>query len=280
MHGQDRLGPDRYRVGMSLLETRELRYFVAVAEELHFGRAARRLSIAQPPLSRAIKQLEHRLGVALLDRSGGRVALTAAGITLFEEGRLALAAVEAAATRTRRAGQPRLILAIKAGIDGGLLPEILSVYGREPGALPVEMLVGGYAEQSTAVRAGRADLALVHGRAPDLQGLDSAELFIEPQVAVLPPGHRLAGHAKVCLADLAGEPMPACQPLQLMQLIALGRAVAVVPESVRNQIRRDLACVPVVDAAPTPVLLAWPQGSRSRDVATFVRAAATVAAAA
>ncbi|NED37050.1 LysR family transcriptional regulator, partial [Streptomyces sp. SID8499] len=78
------------------METRELRYFVAVAEELHFGRAAQRLGIAQPPLSRAIAALERRLGADLLERGSRGVALTGAGAVLLREARAALDAVEAA----------------------------------------------------------------------------------------------------------------------------------------------------------------------------------------
>lgn len=89
---------------MDTLEIRELRYFVAVAEELHFGRAAERLGMAQPPLSRAIQQLERRLGVCLLERNRRGVRLTAAGEVLLHEGRAALDATTAAARRTRRAG--------------------------------------------------------------------------------------------------------------------------------------------------------------------------------
>src|SRR3954470_3058009 len=102
------------------VETRELRYFMAVAEELHFGRAAERLGMAQPPLSRAIQQLERRLGVALLERNRRGVSLTGAGEILLQEGRAALDATTAAVRRTRRAGSPggprdRLVLAVKAG---------------------------------------------------------------------------------------------------------------------------------------------------------------------
>ncbi len=86
------------------METRELRYFVAVAEELHFGRAARRLAIAQPPLSRAVGRLERRLGVQLLERTSHGAVLTAAGVVLLAESRAALDAVDAAERRTRRAG--------------------------------------------------------------------------------------------------------------------------------------------------------------------------------
>ena len=88
------------------LETRELRYFVTVAEELHFGRAAERLGIAQPPLSRAIRQLERRLGVTLLERNRRGVTLTGAGQVLLDEGRAILDATAAAARRTRRAADP------------------------------------------------------------------------------------------------------------------------------------------------------------------------------
>src|SRR4051812_46241817 len=109
------------------METRELRYFVAVAEELNFGRAARRLGIAQPPLSRAIQQLERRLGVTLLERTSRTVALTEAGSVLLREGRAALYAIEAADRRTRRAGavRPGLVLVTKAGASGELLAKML-----------------------------------------------------------------------------------------------------------------------------------------------------------
>jgi DNA-binding transcriptional LysR family regulator len=278
---------------MDVVETRELAYFLAVARELHFGRAAEGLGIAQPPLSRAIGRLERRLGVRLLERTSRRVTLTPAGETLLAEGGAALDAVAAAVRRTRRAGAagPRLVLAMKPGGDGGgLLPEILAAYEREPDALPVEMLFGYGA--ADALRDGRADAALLYAPRQDVTGLATEELMEERQVVVVARGHRLAGRAEVSMADLEGEVLPrrphAAGPGdgpvigdggQLMQLIALGRMVAVLPESMRGLLRADLTAVPVRDAEPTTLVLAWAEAARSRALAAFVRSTAAVAAA-
>ncbi|MFB4303561.1 LysR family transcriptional regulator [Actinomadura sp. NTSP31] len=277
---------------MDLVETRELAYFLEVARELHFGRAAERLGIAQPPLSRAIARLERRLGVRLLERTSRRVTLTPAGETLLAEGGAALASVQAAVRRTRRAGPSgaRLVLAMKPGGDGGgLLPEMLAEYEREPDALPVEMVFGYGARQR--LDDGTADAALLYAPRADLTGLAFEELMVEPQDVVLPRAHRLAGRDSVSMADLAGEVLPRLPhrpdegdgPLvtdggQVMQLIALGRIVAVLPRSYRRLLREDLTAVPVPDAPPTTLVLAWPEQSRSRALAAFVRVTAAVAA--
>ncbi|MEW9527258.1 LysR family transcriptional regulator [Microbispora sp. NPDC049125] len=277
---------------MDEVETRELAYFVAVAEELSIGRAARRLGIAQPPLSRAIKQLERRLGVRLLERDSRGVSLTEAGRVLLRDGTAVLTATAAAVRRTRRAGRPdpRLVLAMKPGGDADLLPEILAAYESAPGAHPVEV-VCTVGERAAMLRDGRADVALLHGPGEDFSGLAVEELLVEDQVVVLARGHRLAGRSSVTLGCLNGERMPRWPqrpqgdgPLvqdigHLGQLIALGRAVAVVPESVRPHLRHDLVCVPVADAPPTTLVVAWPQDARSRAVASFVRVAADIAAA-
>jgi DNA-binding transcriptional LysR family regulator len=275
---------------MDDLETRELRYFVAVAEELHFGRAAERLGIAQPPLSRAIRQLERRLGVTLVERTSRSARLTPAGESLLRDGRTALDAVAAAARRARRAGpaEPRLILVMKPGGDGGLLPGILARYEAESAAIPVEIVFSA-AERPAMLRDGRADVGLLLQPPDDLAGLDSEELRTEPQIVVLAERHPLAVRDSVCLADLEGETrprwpgMPGDGPLirdqgQLMQLIALGRMVAVVPESVRDRLHPGLTWRPVPDAPATTIAVAWPPGSTSRPVAAFVRAAVAAAA--
>ncbi|MET8966851.1 LysR family transcriptional regulator [Streptomyces hydrogenans] len=279
------------------METRELRYFVAVAEELHFGRAAQRLGIAQPPLSRAIRQLERRLGATLLDRSGRVVALTEAGSVLLAEGRAALDAVEAAERRTRRAAlaatdRPGVVLVTKAGASSDLLARLLDAYAAEPGAVPVDVILCGPAEQARLLREGRADVALLHRPFDSTAGLHTEELGTEGQVAVLPAGHPLTARAQVSLADLTGLPglplprwpdpdggyPPGPGPrvrdhAQLLQLVALGRACAVAPESSRARLHGDLAAVPVADAPPVTTVIAWPPHSRSRAVADLVRTA-------
>ncbi|MET0235912.1 MAG: LysR family transcriptional regulator [Kibdelosporangium sp.] len=275
---------------MDWLETRELMYFVAVAEELHFGRAADRLGIAQPPLSRAIKQLEQRLGVTLIERTSRRNTLTRAGEVLLHEAKKSLDAVAAAARRTRRAGQdePRLILVMKADSDGGILRDILDAYTTEPDAVPVELRVCGIGEQSGILRDGRADVALLHLPYDDVSGFDTEELLVDGAVAVLPAGHRLAARTSLYLADLAGEPMPSWRgkpgtgpevhdTSQLMQLIAVGQVIAVLPSTVQRNLRNDLVTVPVLDGQITTVLVAWPERSQSRAVAAFVRAAVATA---
>ncbi|WP_405445874.1 LysR family transcriptional regulator [Streptomyces erythrochromogenes] len=279
------------------METRELRYFVAVAEELHFGRAARRLGIAQPPLSRAIQQLERRLGAVLLDRTSRAVALTGAGAVLLAEGRAALDAVGAAERRTRRAalattGRPGLVLVTKASASRELLAGLLDAYAAEPGAVPVEVILCGPAEQERLLREGRADVALLHRPFDSAAGFDTEELGTEGQVAVLPAGHPLTVRAHVRMADVSGLPglplprwpdsdgtyPPGSGPqvrdhAQLLQLVSLGRACAVSPESCRAHLPADLAAVPVLDAPTVTTVIAWPPHSRSRAVADLVRTA-------
>lgn len=271
---------------MDRLETRELAYFVAVAEECHFGRAAERIGIAQPPLSRAISRLERRLGVVLLERTSRRVCLTPAGEALLLEGREVLAAIDAAVARTLKAAQPkpRLTLAMKPGSDGGLLPAILNAYRDQPGAVEVDVHTCGAGEQPRLLQRGAADVAFMHGHQAGLDRLDSEVLLIEHQVAALPVGHRLAASSDVRLAELEGELLPterlAANPAHALQLVALGRAVALLPASLQNQIRRDVVCVPVSDATPTRLLIAWTSQRRSRALALFVHTAAKAAAAA
>ncbi|MDG4831580.1 LysR family transcriptional regulator [Solwaraspora sp. WMMD1047] len=277
------------------METRELRYFVAVAEELHFSRAAERLGIAQPPLSRAIQQLERRLGVTLLERDRRGVALTGAGQTLLDEARAILDASTAAARRTRRAGSAatgRLTLATKAGANHELLRKLLDAHAAEQDAAEIEVLLCGMGDQARMLRDGRADVALMQRPFDALAGFDTEDLLTEQQVAILPAGHPLAARDALTMADISGlpdlpvarwpgqdgsyepGPGPEIHDLsQLAQLIALGRTSAVLCASSRSWLWNAHAAVPLTDAPHVTTVLAWPPHSRSRAVAGLVRTA-------
>ena len=275
------------------LETRELRYFVAVAEELHFGRAARRLGIAQPPLSRAIQRLEHRLGVPLLDRGRRVVALTEAGVVMLREARVALDAVEAAAQRAHRAGtqQRAVVLVTKAGASFELLRRLLDAVTREAADVSLEVVLCEVGEQAGQLRDGRADVALMHRPYDDLEGLETRDLLVEGQVALVPATHPLADRERLTLAEVADVPgLPLARwprldgtypdglgpevrtQSQLAELVALGRTLLVIPASSRAWQWPEHVAVPVVDAPEVTTVIAWPRTGRAA-ITSVVRAA-------
>lgn len=279
-------------------ETRELRYFVAVAEELHFGRAAERLTMAQPPLSRAVQQLERRLGVTLLDRDRRGVSLTPAGEVLLAEARRALDAVDAAVRRTRRAAAPRpgLVLTTKAGASHEVLKQLLDAYGARSGAVDVEVALCEIGEQVGLLHDGSADVAIVHAPVDVLTGLDTVEIVTEGQVAIVPRAHPLARRTTLTLAEVSDVPdLPIARwprhdgtyppgpgpevhtQAQLAQLVALGRTLLVIPASSRAWQWPEHVAVPVVDAPPITTLLAWPAGVRSAALDELVETATQLA---
>ncbi|MFJ8826617.1 LysR family transcriptional regulator [Streptomyces sp. NPDC102467] len=274
---------------MTDLETRELRYFIAVADELHFGRAAVQLSIAQPALSKAIRRMETRLGVPLFIRSSRHVELTPAGEALQEHGRHALNAVGAAVRKARRAGdsQAPLRLVLKPGGDAGLLSGLLAEYARQPDARRVDILFSGPADRADFLHDGRADVGLLYTPFDDLDGLAHETLHTEDRVAVVPSGHRLARRAAVRLSDLEGETLPrwrgipgehvtgpeVADVVQLFHMVTAGRMIGVLPRSLVEPVPAGLVSVPVTDAPPSSLVLAWPEQDRRPLVASFVAAA-------
>ncbi|WOC11980.1 LysR family transcriptional regulator [Gordonia sp. MP11Mi] len=284
---------------MDDLEVRELRYFVAVAEELHFGRAAERLGIAQPPLSRAIRQIESRLGVRLFERDRRGVRLTEAGRVLTREAGAALDAMTAAARRTQRAAAPKspLVLATKAGASHELLQSLLDATAGDPDIGPVDVMLCEVGEQAGLLRTGAADVALMHRPVDDLTRLDAEDLLTEGQVAILPAAHPLACRVQLSLAEVSDVPdLPMARWPQLdgaypngpgpevrtqseiAHLVALGRCLLVIPASSRAWQWPGHVSVPVVDAPQITTIVAWPANNSSRQLAAFVRTATRLTA--
>jgi DNA-binding transcriptional LysR family regulator len=285
-------------------EIRELRYFRAVAEDLNITRASERLGIAQPPLSRAMRGLESRLGVALFDRSDPRrISLTEAGETLLKESALVLDALDSAVRRTQRAGSAKtLIVTAKPGAATDLLTYVASEFRDEPGAPEIRFEVTGLGEQVDAVLAGRADLAIIGS--PHLDNSLAQEiLLVEGRMAALPGGHELASREVLRVADLRGQifthrpgttdagrnfwsgqrdGQPAGTPLgpvvqdsaQMLEMIALGQAIALLPISFTlRSVRPEVVYRPVPDAEPYTMVIAWKPGNPSPWVARYVEAA-------
>lgn len=278
------------------METRELRYFVAVAEEAHVGRAAERLGMAQPPLSRAIAQLERRLGADLFVRGPRGMALTPAGETLLREARPALAAVEAAERRTRRvveaAGRAAVVLTAKAGASSELMAKLLDAYAAEPDAVEVDVVLSAPGHQALMLRDGRADVAILHRPFDDVSGFDTETLTVEDQVLILPAGHPASSATSLTVAEATSlpdlptprwpnldgtypdGPGPELRDLtQVLQLVRLGRTAIVLPESAQANLRDGLAVVPLADAPQVTTVIAWPPHSTSLGVAGLVRTA-------
>jgi DNA-binding transcriptional LysR family regulator len=189
------------------IELRHLRYFVAVSEELHFGKAAKRLHIAQPPLSQAIRKLEDHLGLQLLHRTSRVVAPTDAGRVFLEEARKVLAAFEFAVTEAQRTSEEQ------AGLRVGCVPNLpierLLRFLRAlreistDSAPHIAHLVSG--EQVKRLYSGDLDLGIVH-YAENYEDLELAPLFDgEPLAALLPPGHPLAQADPLTPEQLAEE---------------------------------------------------------------------------
>lgn len=193
------------------MELRHLRYFRAVAEEKHFGRAADRLHMAQPPLSQQIRQLEAELGVTLLHRTTRRVDLTPAGEAYLVRVRAILQAVDAAGEEAKRIGsglEGQLVIGCVGSATYSLLPALARALRTQlPGvdfAFQGEMLTP---DQVAALRDGSIDLALMRppGDPGEYADLEVVSLREEKYIVALPEGHRLANRTRVRLADLRDE---------------------------------------------------------------------------
>jgi DNA-binding transcriptional LysR family regulator len=192
------------------METRQLEYFVAVAEELSFTRAAQRLYAVQSTVSAAIRSLETELRTTLFDRSTRRVALSAAGAVFLPEAKAALEAVQRARAVLQEATEG-LRGTIRIGTLSSIweldLPTLLGAFHRRYPLVDIHVSVSmsGSSGLADDVRHGRLDVALLGLPESELTGLRTTALDSRPFVALLPADHHLAGRREVTLADLAGE---------------------------------------------------------------------------
>ncbi|MET9116112.1 LysR family transcriptional regulator [Streptomyces longwoodensis] len=279
------------------LDLRLVRYFVAVAEHRHFGRAADALRIAQPSLSRQVRRLEQQVGARLLDRTPRGTRLTEAGEVFLPRAQALLRAAAEAAAHARSAGESDVLT---VGYTLGIIvtPAVRELRDRLPDA-DVRAVHLKWNESRDALLDHRVDAAVT--RQPlRTQGLEVTRLYDEPRVLVVPLDHRLAGKESVTLDDLGDEPMPVVRDAawnaywridprpdgrpapdgpvveeleDKFEVIADGRAVAIVPLPRTHALRPDLTTVPLEDVGPTPVLLVTRAGDRRRLVTEFRRTA-------
>jgi len=192
------------------MELRHLRYFVAVAEELNFGRAAERLRIAQPPLSRQIRDLEREIGVALFERVPRGVELTPAGRAFLPEARLTLAQAERSQRAAQRAAQGesgRLRVGfVDAATHSGILPDVLSFFRAHLPSVGLSLFELDPLRQAEAFQEGRIDIGILHSPPLDaVRWLRVESIYAEPVILALPKTHSLAGRSRLALASLADE---------------------------------------------------------------------------
>ncbi|MEU2254613.1 LysR substrate-binding domain-containing protein [Nocardia xishanensis] len=277
------------------MELRTLRYFVAVAEELHFGRAAARLHMSQPPLSRAIRLLESDLGVALLHRSPAGVSLTAAGTVLLDEARRLLEQSEQIRVRVSAAtGASTITIGL---LDTGTDPAALRMadaYRRQHPEVEIRIREADLTDPTCGLRAGLVDVAVTRGPF-DATGLSVHLLRTDPVGAVLRADDPLVRRGHLTLADLAdrrwfrfpegtdaiwqsywngGEPRegPVVRGVQeCRQAVIWNGTVGMTP--LGHDLPADLAVLPLTDMPPSPVVAAWNQGDANPLITSFLQVA-------
>ena len=290
------------------MEFRHLRYFLVLAEELHFGRAARRLAISQPPLSLNIQQLEASVGARLLTRNSKSVQLTAAGLAFVPAARALLEQAASAANLAKDVGQG-MAGSLTIGFSGTMLfsglPLILARFQEGHPRLRLLLKELSSSEQLVELAQGRLDLGFVHttGVPPELSHIRVA---IQAFVGCLPATHALAGQATLALAQLEGEPFAvvskAVSPdyherilslcaasgfdpeiryelrhwLSVVSLVAQGMGVALVPAALQQSALAGAVFVPLQeDAMVYETHCLWKTSRDSPALAAFVHAVRT-----
>lgn len=297
------------------MELRHLRYFIAVAEELNFGRAAERLHIAQPPLSRQIRDLEREIGVPLFERVPRGVELTPAGSAFLHEARLTLTQAERAqrsAQRAARGETGRLRVGfVEAATHSGILPDVLSFFRAHMPSIGLSLCELDQLHQAEAFQDGRIDLGILHSAPLDAdRWLRVEKIYTEPVVLAVPKSHRLGGRSRFTLANLAEESfvlfprhvepamyddiISSCRTAgfsprivqeangwhTLASLVSAGVGLGFVPRSITEFQQRGVVYRPMRDLAVQMSLSAvWKRAERSPVRERFVTALRAVAGA-
>jgi len=194
-------------VGLGI-ELTHLRYFVTVAEELHFGRAARKLAISQPPLTQQIQRLEQRIGFALFERSTRRTALTEAGAAFLPMARAALEQVDRAVASAQAAGRGeagKLVIATPPSVMLGALPRLIRQFRKGHPKVDLSLREMSTAAIAEALHSGTADVGFLRCESAP-EGLRELHRYREGVFVILPRQHRLAGARRIRLAALARDP--------------------------------------------------------------------------
>jgi len=283
------------------MELRHLRYFAAVAEERHFGRAAETLGIAQPPLSKQLQDLERELGYPLFDRSCRPVELTAAGAALLGHARAIFESLEIAVRETRRAGaghSGRVSIGYPSSLAYSGLSRILRAFRERSPEVAIEVHELPPGHQIEALKRGDLDVGFVRTPLHEPQ-LASENIRNEKLVLALPADHRLAIRERVALSAVAREPfvffprargpgffdflMSFCRDcgftpqivqeapqIDVLALVAAGFGLSILPDSVRELRRADIVLRPIIGSPTTELRVVWRSGDPSPAVARFI----------
>jgi DNA-binding transcriptional LysR family regulator len=300
------VGTTTARPGSAVLagdDLRPLRCFLAVAEELSFTRAARRMGLSQPQLSRAVRRLEDQLGVALLWRTSREVALTEAGISLQAEGSETLLALErayAGAKRNAEKAGGHIRVGWASGAAGARSSELFRTFAKRHPDIAVELCHVGWGRELTAINEGRVDVHFL--RSPDipLPGFHVERLFREGRVAAMADDHPLARRASITLADIRLEPLITVASVaktaadwwtvdprpdggspsyaiavetaeEMFEHVAAGHGVAITGGAAAYFFPRpDIAFVPIADVESFQVSLVWRPDRETRSTRAFI----------
>jgi len=295
------------------MELRHLRYFVAVADELHFGRAAEKLHISQPPLSMQIRSLEDELGVTLLNRTRRHVSLTRAGQAFLQDARQILEKTDQAVLTARRAGRGEigeLAVGFISVADYNLLPLVLREFRRRYPMVSLSLKEATTDAQMEDLREGRIDVGFLLPPVTE-PTIESVPVLREPLIAALPERHPLATRSgPIALNELATTPFiitprhmapglyddivsvchaagfspqvtqEAIQMQTVISLVSAEMGVALIPRSLRNLKRTGVVYKSLKDKSPmSEIHLAWRAGDSLPALQLFLRLARQMAAA-